>query len=144
VFKHILIPTDGSDLGTRAVHAGIDFARTLGATVTLITVSEPFHLMTVDDPFFYLQTEATYLEATARIARKILKAGEDYAQSKGVKADSLHVYHDNVHKAILEASKGCDLIHMAAFGTKSRASLLIGSETAKVLVHATIPVLAYR
>jgi nucleotide-binding universal stress UspA family protein len=46
MFKHLLIPSDGSELGTRAVHAGIDFARSIGAAVTVITVSEPFHLMT--------------------------------------------------------------------------------------------------
>ena len=106
MFKHLLIPTDGSELGTRAVHAGIDFARSIGAAVTVITVSEPFHLMTVDDPFWYLQTEKLYLEATAKLAHKILKAAEDHAQSKGVKIDSLHVYHDDVHKAILEATRG--------------------------------------
>jgi nucleotide-binding universal stress UspA family protein len=144
MFKHLLIPTDGSDLGTRAVHAGIDFARSIGATVTVITVSQPFHLLTVDDPFWYLQTEKMYLEATAKVAHKILKAAEDYAASKGVQTDTLHVYHDNVHKAILEAAKGCDLIFMASHGHKGVVALVLGSVTAKVLTHSPIPVLVWR
>jgi nucleotide-binding universal stress UspA family protein len=144
MFKHLLIPTDGSELGTRAVHAGIDFARSIGAAVTVITVSEPFHLLTVDDPFWYLQTEKLYLEATAKVAHKILKAAEDHAQSKGVKIDSLHVYHDDVHKAILEAARGCDLVFMASHGRKGIVALVLGSVTAKVVTRAPIPVLVWR
>jgi nucleotide-binding universal stress UspA family protein len=144
MFKHLLIPTDGSDLGTKALRAGIDLAEVLGAEVTLITVSQPFHLVTAEDPFFYLQVEKQYLEATAKLARKILKAGEDYAAQKGVKCDSIHAYDDQVHKAILEAAKGCDLIFMASHGGKGVVALVLGSVAGKVVTHAKIPVLVYR
>ena len=59
MFKHLLIPTDGSDLGTKALRAGIDLAKVLGAEVTLITVSQPFHLVTAEDPFFLLRILGT-------------------------------------------------------------------------------------
>ena|ERR1700674_2207980 len=144
MFKHLLVPTDGTALSSKAVRAAIDFAKTVNAAVTLITVSEPFHIIAVDDPVLLLQTEEEYLKASAQLAKKILKGGEDYAQSKGVRVDSLHVYEVAPYRAIVGASKGCDLIFMASHGRKGIAALLLGSETQKVLTHAKIPVLVYR
>jgi nucleotide-binding universal stress UspA family protein len=145
MFKHLLIPSDGSELGTQAVHAGVDFAAWAKARVTIITVSEPFHLLTVDDPFFYVQAQEQYLEATAKFAQTLLAKAQSYAESKGVTADTLHVYDANVYKAILDAAaKGCDLIFMASHGRRGISALLLGSVTNKVVTHSTLPVLVYR
>ena len=43
MFKNILIATDGSDLAAKAVEQGIHFAKEIGAKVTAVTVTEPFH-----------------------------------------------------------------------------------------------------
>jgi len=40
--------------------------------------------------------------------------------------------------------KQCDLIFMASHGRLGITSLLLGSETQKVLTHSKIPVLVYR
>jgi nucleotide-binding universal stress UspA family protein len=47
MYKNILIPTDGSDLATKAVGQGVRFAKEIGAKVTAVTVTEPFHLLSV-------------------------------------------------------------------------------------------------
>jgi nucleotide-binding universal stress UspA family protein len=146
MFKNILIPTDGSDLARAAVHRGIDLAKVFGAAVTQITVDEPFTMIAVDEPMLWVQTQEQYMRATAKRAETILKAGERYAESKGVKVTSLHAYDASIHEAILKAAKkaGCDLIVMGSHGRKGIAALILGSTTYKVLAHAPIPVFVNR
>ena len=47
MFKNILVPTDGSDLAAKAVEQGVLFAKEIGAKITAVTVTEPFHLLSV-------------------------------------------------------------------------------------------------
>ena len=42
MFKHILIPTDGSDLSRKAILYGVQLAKETGAKVTAIKVTEPY------------------------------------------------------------------------------------------------------
>ena len=44
MYNHILIPTDGSELSTMALEEGIALAKALGARVTVVTVTTPFHV----------------------------------------------------------------------------------------------------
>ena len=48
MFKNILIATDGSDLAAKAVEQGILFAKEIGAKITAVTVTEPFHVLSVE------------------------------------------------------------------------------------------------
>ena len=50
------------------------------------------------------------------------------------------------YDAIIKQAKKskCDLIMMASHGRGGLSSILLGSETAKVLTHSTIPVLVVR
>ena len=41
MFKHILIPTDGSDVAAKAIHAGVALAKEMGARVTGFYAEEP-------------------------------------------------------------------------------------------------------
>jgi nucleotide-binding universal stress UspA family protein len=146
MFKHLLIPTDGSEQSQRAVHAGIDFARKVDAKVTLITVSKPFHLIPVDDPMLAIYDEDAHLKATHEIAEARLREGEEYGKSQGVTVMTLHVYDDVVYRAIIEAALKyfCDLIFMASHGKRGMIAMLLGSETVRVLTHSRLPVLVYR
>jgi nucleotide-binding universal stress UspA family protein len=48
MFKHILIPTDGSDLSNKAIRYGMALAKASNAKVTGITVTIPFHVFAVE------------------------------------------------------------------------------------------------
>jgi nucleotide-binding universal stress UspA family protein len=146
MFKHLLIPTDGTDLSDKALRAGVGFAKSVGARVTLLTVSPPFQLIAVDDPIVYALTQEQFLKATEEAAKKVLKAGADYAASKAVPLEPLHVRDAAVYRAIIDTAKkkSCDLIFMASHGHRGIVAVLVGSETLKVLTHAPVPVLAYR
>lgn len=43
MYKHILIPTDGSALSEEAIRQGVAFAKSINATVTAVTVAPSFH-----------------------------------------------------------------------------------------------------
>ena len=145
MYGNILIPTDGSDLATTAVKHGVKFAKEIGAKVTGVTVTEPFHLLSVK-PTQLEYTPVEHKKHWKVHAEKILSAVSAAAASAGVSCETLHVEHEHPYQAIIDtaASKGCDLILMASHGRRGVAAVVLGSETVKVLTHSKIPVLVYR
>jgi nucleotide-binding universal stress UspA family protein len=145
MFNHILLPTDGSLFSDKAVEMGLNLAKALGAQVTILTASMPFHVLTTD-AMSLGDTKETYLVDAGKRADNIFKFGFDRAKSFGIAANRAHVFHDHPFEAIIDAAKqhGCDLIVMASHGRRGIAGLLLGSETTKVLTHSKIPVLVCR
>ena len=144
MYKHILIPTDGSDLSKQAVAYGISLAKAVNAAVTGITVTAPFHFYAVDSEMLTDSPEL-YKERMTTVATKHLAQVKEAAEA-GVKCDTVHVQHEHPYQAIINAAKarGCDLIVMASHGRRGISAIVLGSETVKVLTHSTIPVLVYR
>ena len=145
MFKHILIPTDGSDLSRKAVIYGVQLAKSLGARVTAITLTEPYHVASMD-AVLVAETVEEHDERVARIADRALEQVRMAAEAAGVAAETVRESHDQPYRAIIDCALAnkCDVIVMASHGRRGVAALLVGSETAKVLTHSTIPVLVYR
>lgn len=145
MFKHILLPTDGSELSERAALAGISFAKEVGAEVTGLTVRPEFHIFTYKTDMLE-DTEHQFNASTERQAETYLAFIGNAARSAGVGCTLVQVASDNPYEAILQAAKErkCDLIIMASHGWRGVKGVLLGSETQKVLVHSDIPVLVYR
>jgi nucleotide-binding universal stress UspA family protein len=146
MFKHILIPTDGSPLANKAVQAGIRFAHEIGAKVTAYNA--------IDDPIEDTD-EVSAIDPTMRdgfkrrareAAQRRLEAIGKLAKQAGVAFESAVTEVDTPYKGIIAAAKKhkCDVIFMASHGRRGVSGLLIGSVTHKVLTHCTIPVLVYR
>jgi nucleotide-binding universal stress UspA family protein len=68
------------------------------------------------------------------------------ASRVGVVVDRRTSVHPAPYLGIIEAAErgACDVIFMASHGRRGLGSLLIGSETQRVLTHTKIPVLVYR
>ncbi|KAF0099390.1 MAG: UspA domain-containing protein [Rhodospirillaceae bacterium] len=145
MFKHILVPTDGSALSTTAIQQALQLARDVKAKVTVVTVTEPFHIFSLDSAQL-ADTRPAYEKHVGDAARRYLEEAKRQAGTLGVECEAIHVEHAMPYKAITDtaAAKGCDLIAMASHGRRGAAALILGSETAKVLTHSTIPVLVYR
>ena len=145
MFGHILIPTDGSALSTTAIQNALQLARAVKAKVTVITVTEPFHIFSMDSVQL-ADTRSAYETHAGEAAKRCLDAAKRQAEALGVECQAIHVEHAMPYKAIIDtaAEKGCDLIAMASHGRRGAAALVLGSETAKVLTHSSIPVLVYR
>jgi nucleotide-binding universal stress UspA family protein len=145
MYKSILIPTDGSELADKAVQHGIALSHDIGAKITVLTVTVPFHILTTD-PKMIEDTAAQYELRMEKHAAKVLEAAANAAKAAGVACDTVHVEHEHPYQAINDtaSSKGCDLIVMASHGRRGVSALVLGSETVKVLTHCKIPVLVYR
>jgi nucleotide-binding universal stress UspA family protein len=143
--KNILIPTDGSALSQAAVEYGIALAKSVGAKVTVLTVSAPFHTFAVE-PTMVTDTPEQYAKQVAALATRYLDAAKENALAAGVSCDTVHVELDQPYLAIIDtaAKKSCDLIVMASHGRRGISAVVLGSETSKVLTHSNIPVLVVR
>ncbi len=149
MYSHILIPTDGSALAERAVSKGVELAAALGARVTILTVVEPFQIVS-----YAMAGEAEQIEAISRsyemqasaYAAALLEAAAAKASAAGVAVDTLKAESDHPSEAIVRvaADRGADLIVMASNGRRGVAALMLGSQTQKVLTHTKIPVLVLR
>ena len=145
MYKHILIPTDGSALADKAVEQGTALAKRIGAKITVLTVSVPFHILSTD-PQMIEDTAPQYKKRMEAHAAKVLKVAADTARAADVACTTSHVEHEHPYQAIIETAhaKGCDLIAMASHGRRGASAIVLGSETVKVLTHANIPMLVYR
>jgi nucleotide-binding universal stress UspA family protein len=147
MFKHILVPTDGTQLSQDTVIRAISFARDAGARITFFCAEQPFPTMYFGiGAIFAADTPRIFHEKTDSTARDILDAAEKLAREAGVECSTLVLTSDAPYEAIIEAANrnACDLIFMASHGRRGVGGLLLGSETQKVLTHSTIPVLVHR
>lgn len=148
MYQHILIATDGSDVAQKGVDHGLSLAGSLGAKVTVITVTERFPVYAgaaggwAPGP----NEIAEYDAAQKAGADAVLAAVKAAADKLGVAADLLHVADGEPAEAIVEAVKShqCSLIVMASHGRRGLGRLLLGSQTAEVLAHSPVPVLVVR
>lgn len=145
MFKRILLPTDGSELAQRAVLAGIGFAKELGAEVIGLTVIPKFHTFTYKAELLE-ETQEEYALDSAQRADTYLAAIRDAANQAGVPCTTEKAVSDDPYQMIISTARDrhCDLIVMGSHGRSGIKGLLLGSETQKVLVHSSVPVLVYR
>ncbi len=145
MYEHMLVPTDGSPLSTAAVENSLSFAKEIGAKVTLLTVIEPFHILSADAEQL-AGTRSTYEEHAKAEAEKHLAALKEKAGSMGVACDAVHAVSGEPYQCIIDTAveNNCDLIAMASHGRRGVSALVLGSVTMKVLTHSKIPVLVYR
>lgn len=147
MFKHILVPTDGSALSAGTVARAVSFAQDAGARITFFYAQPDFPMPiygegALIDP----TTPEQFAKSAALEAERILEAAKSAANAAGVLADTDTLVNDVPYEAIISAAErhGCDLIFMASHGRRGIAGLLLGSETQKVLTHSKTPVLVYR
>ena len=136
MYKHILLPTDGTELSEKAIKEGIALAQTLKASVTAMTVSPAASVTAAEMIAGGHSPDAAQHLATVRKAAIAAK----------VAFHEIHVENDEPYRAIVAAAEkqGCDLIVMASHSRRGISALVLGSVTAQVLTHTTIPVLVCR
>jgi len=147
MFKHILLPIDGSQLSEEAAERAAVFARETQARITAFFVREEYPAAwygeaALVDP----SSPADFNDATETQARKHLARIAEICQRVDVECNTLSEISGTVYQAVIDAANenGCDLIFMASHGRRGLSGFLLGSETHKVLTHSKIPVLVYR
>lgn len=145
MFKHLLLPTDGSQMSSNAVHEAIQFAKSINASVTGIYVMPQYQTFTFQTEMLS-DTKEQFEKDSRAHADQFLSVIEKAAAAAGVACDTAVATSDHPYEAIIQAAeeRGCDLIVMASHGRKGLQGVLLGSETQKVLTHSPLPVLVYR
>jgi len=148
MFKHILIPTDGSRLALKGIKAGAKLARALGARVTGLYVVAPYAPPMYGEAAMYVPglSARDYKRNGARAARKALAVVESEARRAGVPFAAKVIYSALPWEGILRAARSgkCDAVAIASHGRGGLGGLILGSETQRVLAHSKIPVLVVR
>ena len=151
MFRHLLVPTDGSNLSTRTVEQAVVFAKGSGARLTFLHVQPgavgPGNVALygsggVINPSWY----DSIAQANQAYATHVLEEARLQAEAAGVLSSGETVVGTGIAETIIDTAlrSGADLIVMASHGHRGLAGVLLGSETQRVLTHSTIPVLVYR
>jgi nucleotide-binding universal stress UspA family protein len=148
LFRHILFPTDGSNLSAKAGRYAVALAHSLGARLTALHVTAPYMPPFPDltGGHASVMSEEEYPRVTQGHAEQILGAVGEAARAADVPFESVHTISGAPWDAIVRTARerGCDAIVMASHGRRGVSALVLGSETVKVLTHCNIPVLVTR
>jgi len=146
MFKHILMPTDGSDHSEKAIERGIELAKLCGSRVTGIHVVPDYRLAIAYEGAFDPVTHEKAEEEVRARAASFLEFVQKTAAVAGVPCETVVATNDHPYDAIVNTAneRGCDLIVMTARHRKGLAKLIMGSESSRVLHRASIPVLTFR
>lgn len=144
MFKHILVPVDGSSVACHAVHKARAIACAFRSSVTLIYVIDPYAFNGLGAVPSHGQFD--YLDAATVEANEAISAARQVFEAQGIFVKGSVVEGHSVYQAILEAAEtlDADLVVMGSHGRRNLEKLMIGSVTAQVLSHAHLPVLVVR
>jgi len=143
MFKHLLVPVDGSDVSKKALKKVAALAKSDGALITLVYVSDPTPpLVYSDSTMGYSITQKEHLSACDAFAKEVFKKATAQLGAE-MKAKSLHISNSNLAEGILDGAKKAkaDVIVMASHKRTGITGFLLGSETHEVIVHSKLPVL---
>lgn len=147
MYKHILIPTDGSALSGEAINEAIALARKLDARVTGFYSPEQYEVLAYGEYFPpNLISKADWEQRSKQTAEKFLAPIEKAAKAANVPYEGYYKESITPWQAIVDAAadRKCDLIFMASHGRTGLPGLVLGSQAAKVLSHSSVPVLVHR
>jgi nucleotide-binding universal stress UspA family protein len=150
MYKTILVPTDGSKLSAKAIKQAVGFAQATGAKLTVLHVMPGFHMFAsggfLPPESMLAPAKKRYEEEARAASEKIVDKACSIAAAASVECSGAVAIGDSPYDAIIKQAEksGCDLIMMASHGRRGLQSLLLGSETQKILTHSDIPVLVVR
>ncbi len=150
MFRNILLAVDGTEPSRKAVRHALRLARSLGARLTVLTVTIPWaarfarELAVVVPDVIVPKTD--YDRKCEAMAACVLQDAAADARSAGVPVKTLHCSHPNPYLAIIETAEkeGSDLIVTGSHQAPDFTGALLGSEAMKVLTKATVPILVCR
>lgn len=144
MFKHILVPVDGSSTAQKAVETAAGLAKAFGSAVAIVYVIDPYPFTGLGSDFAYGQAE--YLGAASAEARQATEAAQQVCAQAGVAATTRVVEAHGAWRGILEAAGqvGADLIVIGSHGRHGLEKLVLGSETQRVLSHTKLSVFVVR
>jgi nucleotide-binding universal stress UspA family protein len=144
LYKHLLVPLDGSPTSEAALTHAIALARTCGAVLTVMTVYDPFPMIAAAAEYGSYQVQLA--EDLRLEAELTVNAARTRAEAADLTVTARVVDLKTVWRAILDVAQSdqADLIVMGSHGRSGLDKLVMGSETQRVLQHTHLPVLVVR
>jgi nucleotide-binding universal stress UspA family protein len=145
MFQHILLPTDGSQLSRDTAERAVNFAKSANATITALYAKPVGHPENYGDLVEPAVLDRLVSGSEGK-SKEYLGFIKKLCREAGVECTTLAVVSDTPWEAIVNVADdcNCDLIFMSKHGRGGLSSLLLGSETYRVLTHSSVPVLVYR
>jgi nucleotide-binding universal stress UspA family protein len=145
MYKHILIPVDGSPTAQQAVETAAGLAQAFGSKASVVYVVDPYPFTGLGSDLAYGQAE--YLAAAEAEAKEALAAARAALDAAGVQGVQTQVASAHaIWRGIIEVAQehGADLIVMGSHGRRGLEKLMLGSVAQRVLTHSPLPVLIVR
>lgn len=145
MYKHLLVPIDGTTLSFITVEQAVAFARESGARITFFNSQTDFG-KTGEGSLMMTMEPEEFKQLALGNSRSWLARAVAASAAENVACETLSVVSERPHEAIHEAacSQACDLIFMASHGRKGLRRRFTGTITEKLLEISTIPVLVSR
>lgn len=144
MYKHLLVPIDGSALSRRAMDGSIELAKQLGARITGLVVEPdlPLGVTSRDAETFSERIEA-HQKGNEAHAQSLLGQFEARAKAAGVEYAGVAVTAYVVDSTIAEEAKrlGCDMIVIVTHGRGALGELVFGSHAKGLISKTRLPVL---
>jgi nucleotide-binding universal stress UspA family protein len=101
MFKHILMPTDGSEHSERAIERGVELAKLCGSKVTGTHVMPDYRLMIAYEGAFDPATYERIEEEAGARAANFLAFVQKTADAAGVPCETVVATNDHPYDAIV-------------------------------------------
>jgi nucleotide-binding universal stress UspA family protein len=144
MFKHLLVPVDGSDLSVRAMTSSIELAQKLGARITGFVAEPDLPMSTIStNPTVFTEQVKAHEAKSEAHAQSVLAKFESLCAEAGIAFAADHTSTQQVDRAICEAAEraGADLVVMVTHGRGAFGELLFGSHTKNVMSRCKLPLL---
>lgn len=140
--KHILVATDGSAGGDRAVDYAAELAKHFGAELLIVNVIGGYGLP--DKVFMaFSDMQRTWLKQLLEsLSAELLTRARDRARAGGAAMIQLESRTGDVAQTIIDLAreKGCDVIVAGKRGAGAITQLLLGSVSQKLVSLSPLPV----
>jgi nucleotide-binding universal stress UspA family protein len=144
MFKSILIPTDGSELAAKAVEGALELASQVQGKIVVLSVAQPYPYSPLAEGMI-VRHATEFEDKSLSLAQQHVAKVKELAQQRRIACETIVVQSFTPASEIIKAAqqRACDVIFMAAHGRRGGRTVLLGSETQKVLANSTIPVTVF-
>ncbi|MFP4536674.1 MAG: universal stress protein [Dichotomicrobium sp.] len=143
MFKHILVPVDGSKNALAALEKAVELRALTGAELSILTVYRHHSMLEASLSMVRPQDVGNIDDAMRDHAKEVAEAAKARALELGADGARAFVRNGPVARGIVNFAKehGCDLIVIGGRGLGSMEDYLLGSVSHKVTGTAKCPVM---
>lgn len=146
MYRHLLVPVDGTLFSDSAMRSGVDLAHAMAARVTGLIVEPEASLGSGHSASHYLERLHEHAARQLQHASQVMSRFGAMAAAQGVPFCGHYVCTGHIEDAIAEIARreGCDLVVMSTHARTGLDGVLNGSRTRGVLARTRLPVLVLR